>query len=305
MTPWLYLGYELTSPPPNIYGFVYIITNRINLKRYIGRKYFYSVKRIPPLKGKKRKRLIKGESDWKSYYGSSDNLLDDILEYGYDSFDREILSLHQTKGETNQQEVELQFKFNVLNARNEYGERRYYNQNIMGRYFAKPDTGFKETRDKTTKSYNAYYSNKPKPIELLEQSRIHQLTNLPEQINLTPIELDKSWLSSYHHKSTLDLTPKINYIYITNGIHEQQISVIEPIPDNWYQGRLDSSAYMPRKCRAIEDDNIIREFGSAKDCIEFYKMNHNAFYKIVNKDILYMKRRIKNKHIISIEYIDK
>ena len=63
----------------DFYGFVYLITNKSNGKRYVGRKYFWSFRKP---KGKKRK--VKQESDWKKYYGSCPELKEDIKKYGYD-----------------------------------------------------------------------------------------------------------------------------------------------------------------------------------------------------------------------------
>ena len=90
--PWIYKGNPFTSDDiGDYYGFVYRITNTINGKSYIGRKYFVQ-KRKP--KGGKRK--VTSESDWKRYFGSSEELKQDIKRIGRDSFRREILSLHTT-----------------------------------------------------------------------------------------------------------------------------------------------------------------------------------------------------------------
>ena len=75
--PWLYLERPFTSDDVrDYYGFVYNITNLINKRQYIGRKYFWQ-HRTP--KGKKRK--VKSESDWKNYYGSCPELKEDCLLY--------------------------------------------------------------------------------------------------------------------------------------------------------------------------------------------------------------------------------
>ena len=72
--PWIYNGKVFTSGDIGDYfGFVYLITNQSNQRRYIGRKYFWSF-RTP--KGKKRK--VKSESDWKKYYGSCPELKEEI-----------------------------------------------------------------------------------------------------------------------------------------------------------------------------------------------------------------------------------
>ena len=59
-------------------GFVYLITNIKTGKKYIGKKFFWSKRTLKPLKGKKTKRRVTKESDWKNYYGSCKKLLEDI-----------------------------------------------------------------------------------------------------------------------------------------------------------------------------------------------------------------------------------
>jgi len=130
--PWLYNEKVFTSEDIlDYYGFCYIITNLDNAKQYIGRKYFYSTR-----KKKGIKKRIKTESDWMDYYGSSKSLKEIISESTVDNFSREILSLHKTKGQVNYTETKLLFQHDVLEALNNKGERLYYNEQIMNRYFA-------------------------------------------------------------------------------------------------------------------------------------------------------------------------
>jgi hypothetical protein len=131
--PWLYDEVPFTSDDiGDNFGFVYKITNLTNDRLYIGRNVFW-FHRKP--RGKKRK--VKSESDWKKYYGSSDELKDDIKLLGVENFKREILSLHKTKGKTNFAETEALFKNNVLTEALEDGTPRFYNSNIMNRYYRK------------------------------------------------------------------------------------------------------------------------------------------------------------------------
>lgn len=95
-------------------GFVYRITNKTNNMKYIGKKLFVSTNRLPPLKGKTRKRIVKKESDWKTYFGSSEEVKMLVEQLGADAFHREILQLCKTKGEMSYIEAKLQFKFDVL-----------------------------------------------------------------------------------------------------------------------------------------------------------------------------------------------
>ena len=84
------LGHRITKLTINVnelpYGFIYVITNTVNGKRYIGKKQMKSVKKLKPLKGKKNKRHFDIETDWKEYMSSSNDLNLDITRFGKDKF---------------------------------------------------------------------------------------------------------------------------------------------------------------------------------------------------------------------------
>ena len=131
--PWLYQGTTFTSNEINDkFGFVYCITNNTNGRQYIGRKYFWKF-RTP--RGKKRK--VKSESDWKNYYGSSEELKEEIQQLGRCNFSRVMLSLHKTAGKTNFEETRQLFLKGVLTESLSDGTPKYYNSNILSRYFRK------------------------------------------------------------------------------------------------------------------------------------------------------------------------
>jgi hypothetical protein len=131
--PWIYNGNPFTSADiDDHYGFVYLIENKLNGKRYIGRKYLWQF-RTP--KGKKRK--VKSESNWKDYYGSCPELKEDIDKLGRENFSRTILSLHKTKGKTNFEETRQLFVNGVLTESLDTGGPAFYNSNILNRYFRK------------------------------------------------------------------------------------------------------------------------------------------------------------------------
>jgi hypothetical protein len=119
--PWTYNGVPFESENINeYYGFIYRITNTVNGYDYVGRKYFKTIKKRPPLKGKKNKRRETVETDWKTYWGSSPRLQADIDALGKDKFTREIIHLCESRGETNYLEAYYQFKEDVLLRENNY-----------------------------------------------------------------------------------------------------------------------------------------------------------------------------------------
>ena len=131
--PWTYQGTTFTSNDINgFFGFVYRITNLQSGKQYIGRKYF--TQRRKPRGGKRR---VTSESDWKKYYGSSDELKRDRKLLGNDLFKREIISLHTTPGKVNYEETRQLFLNNVLTEATDDGSPAFYNSNILGRYMRK------------------------------------------------------------------------------------------------------------------------------------------------------------------------
>ena len=130
--PWLYKGKPFTTDDiGDLFGFVYRITNLSTGKQYIGRKYFWQ-KRKP----KGGKRRVTSESDWKRYFGSSEELKRDIEDLGRENFRREIISVHTTLGRTNYEETRQLFLNNVLTEHVD-GLPKYYNSNILGRYMRK------------------------------------------------------------------------------------------------------------------------------------------------------------------------
>ena len=101
------------------YGFIYKITNLTNDKKYIGKKQCQSIRKRPPLKGKKNKRHEKIETDWKTYTSSSNELNKDLETLGKGNFKFEILRWCDSKWELSYYEARLQFKEEVL-LRNDY-----------------------------------------------------------------------------------------------------------------------------------------------------------------------------------------
>jgi hypothetical protein len=121
---WQYNGEVFTEVPKGMEGFVYIITNITNNKKYIGKKHFWT--RQKDRKTGRRKTL---ESDWKNYFGSCDELNEDVKTLGKEHFLREILYLCPHKKSMSYYETYEQFKRNVLLS------EEYYNTNIGGTFY--------------------------------------------------------------------------------------------------------------------------------------------------------------------------
>lgn len=103
-----------TEAPTDMLGFVYKTTRLTDSKFYIGKKKFWFSHTKKPLKGKKLKRHSLKESDWKTYYGSSKDLVADMEKLGTEQFSREILHICRTASELAYMELMEQLKHNVL-----------------------------------------------------------------------------------------------------------------------------------------------------------------------------------------------
>tara|TARA_R100001594_G_C3973620_1_gene248386 strand:- start:157 stop:609 length:453 start_codon:yes stop_codon:yes gene_type:complete len=128
MSHWLYENKILNTIPNGHFGFVYLITNLSSGRKYIGRKYFYSTRRIK-VKGRKTRKVVRKESDWKHYIGSNKTLKNDINRLGKKNFKFEILCFGETKGQTNYLEENFQHRVGVIL------DDDYYNGSIGSRKF--------------------------------------------------------------------------------------------------------------------------------------------------------------------------
>jgi hypothetical protein len=130
---WTYKGQEVIELPEDCIGYVYIITNLTNNKKYIGKKLAKfaktTYKTIKLKNGTKKKKKIRSkvDSDWKEYWGSSPNLQADINTLGKENFTREILHYCKSKAETSYVEAREQFDRKVLES------NEYYNGQISVR----------------------------------------------------------------------------------------------------------------------------------------------------------------------------
>jgi len=111
---WTYQGKIVEEISEEYIGFVYLITNLTNGKKYIGKKLAKFKVTKKPLKGKKNKRRSTKESDWRTYWGSSDHLNADVEQLGPENFTREILYYCTSRGELSYLEAKEQFDREVL-----------------------------------------------------------------------------------------------------------------------------------------------------------------------------------------------
>ena len=114
MSQWTYRGDPVDELPEDCEGFVYLITNLTNEQKYIGKKLARFKVTRPPLKGRKNKRRSSKESDWRTYWGSSDHLNADVKKLGPDNFSREILHYCPSRGALSYVEAKEQFDRRVL-----------------------------------------------------------------------------------------------------------------------------------------------------------------------------------------------
>ena len=121
---WYFKGEEFTEVPKGMEGFVYLITNTTNNKKYIGKKTFWERRKDPKTGRRKTK-----ESNWKSYLSSCEQLKEDAKIKNHE-FIKEILHLCPHKKSMSYYETYEQFKRDVLLRED------YYNTNIEGKYFS-------------------------------------------------------------------------------------------------------------------------------------------------------------------------
>jgi len=141
---WLYQNKqinELSDMPEDIFGFIYEVTHIPTGRKYLGKKQLISVtkkplgkKELAELKDRRAKtyKIVKKESDWKTYYGSHSEIKGLIKEGKQSEFSREILMFTTSKKLHTYYENKFLFIKEVIEP-----QSNYINDNIEGRYFKK------------------------------------------------------------------------------------------------------------------------------------------------------------------------
>ena len=112
---------------PECTDIVYLITYADGMK-YIGKKAVRSLRRKPPLKGKKRNRIILTDLPFQKYVGSHESETAEILS-------REILYQCSCRKSSTYVETALLFEFDAI------ADPMFLNENILGKFFARDVIG--------------------------------------------------------------------------------------------------------------------------------------------------------------------
>ena len=115
---WLWENNCLNTAHEDYFGFIYVITNKIDGKIYVGKKQFAFKRKVTLAKknqiGNKKKEIKFVDSGWKKYWGSCKLLQEDLKLLGEENFVREILFFAKSKAELTYYELFYQLKHEVL-----------------------------------------------------------------------------------------------------------------------------------------------------------------------------------------------
>ena len=139
---WTHQGQIVDVLPEDCVGFVYLITNMLTGRKYVGKKLAKfsktTYKTVKLKNGKKKRQKIRSkiDSDWQEYWSSSDELKKDIVSLGKDNFTREILFYCKSKSECTYIEARTQFERKVLESDDYYNGQiscRIHQSHIKGK----------------------------------------------------------------------------------------------------------------------------------------------------------------------------
>ena len=128
---WKFNGNIVTeeTTPEGAVGFVYKIVDTRTNRFYIGKKSLSQTRRLKPLKGKTRRRVVKKASDWEKYYSSNEWIKSEVKAGNAEYFEREIIQFCFSKKSLSYYEIKWQFHYDVL------ANEQAINENLMGKFF--------------------------------------------------------------------------------------------------------------------------------------------------------------------------
>jgi hypothetical protein len=123
---WFFDGKPVTEVPEGAWGFVYLMVDTKTGMKYLGKKSFWSRRKLKPTD--KRRKTV--ESDWKKYWSSSKKIKAILKEDGCARFERHIIAICNLERHMNYLEVKYQFQYNILEEPD-----LWYNDNINGCWY--------------------------------------------------------------------------------------------------------------------------------------------------------------------------
>ena len=149
---WLFKNKVISSVdemPQNTYGFIYLVTHIPTNRKYIGKKVLYfernvklSKRELNELKAERKAKGIGGrvplkkkvikESDWKTYFGSQQEIKELVKSEKESDFKREILKFVGNKKHLTYFECKYLFINEVLENNQEY-----INDNILAKFYSR------------------------------------------------------------------------------------------------------------------------------------------------------------------------
>ena len=149
---WLFKNKVISSideMPQDTYGFIYLVTHIPTSRKYIGKKVLYFERNVKlgkrelnELKAQRKAKGIGGrvpskkkvikESDWKTYYGSQQEIKELVKLEKESNFKREILKFVSNKKHLTYFECKYLFINEVLENNQEY-----INDNILAKFYSR------------------------------------------------------------------------------------------------------------------------------------------------------------------------
>ena len=180
---WTFRDDKTRVPDPDHYfGFVYLITNKKNHRKYVGCKQYWQMRH--------RKRYK--PSNWKVYTSSSKELCADIEKIGKRNFKFEIIQEYTTKRGLHYYEQYYQMKYHVLTAVLEgTDQKEYYNKNVGGVRFYVPLERWEDPEYIKNRYHNPEYLKKRSEATKAQWDDPNSAYNTPEYKKKKSVAMSK------------------------------------------------------------------------------------------------------------------